>query len=406
MKWYFSREDCLHIGEVEKVPDFIVNKTAEPPWQMWKNRIRTVVFEEGITDIGIGIFRDWIHLERVVLPKSLKRIHSDCFSGCINLKEVIPASDDTDFLYLYDYMDELRRDPLFDKKDGREVIVFENNAFYDVPWALKKWGTWYISHGTLYTCLHRQRQMVIPDTVESIGPYAFYGPEVELVILPGILDLKIHEDAFSGSCIHYTKQMKKRLPDAFMLEAEDGGDAYPDMKRFRVREKKPGWHYRPRDPFGNVQKEYRGIVGTDTVNGAYYLAREVKKGKVAVGILFHSGKKLVKEVHSLRWSDWNQDYRQYYETPYYEDGDCSVRMRGRYAMIFGKDYEELEYEFYSAQVMGTLTEGYDIVRYSDPESHEEWFLVDEEEFAYGEVETLVLNIWMKNHPDYRLPEEG
>ena len=133
--------------------------------------------------------------------------------------------------------------------------------------------------------------------------------------------------------------------------------------------------------------------------------REVKKGLVAVGILFDSEKKAVQEVQSIRWSDWNQDFRQYYETPYREEDEYSVRIRGKNAMIFGKDESELEYEFYSSPVTDELINGFDILRYSNPNSHEEWFLIEETDFAYGEAETAVLNVWMKNHPEYQLPEE-
>lgn len=404
MKWYFSKDDCLHIAGTGMVQDYFEGKNAEPPWQMWKNRIRFLYVEEGITDLGAFLFKDWPRLQQVYLPESLKRIRIGCFSGCKKLRDVITPND-TEYVSLYHYMDELRKDPQFDKKDGTHVVVFDSNAFYDTPWALEKWGPLYIKNDTLYTSLHRDKCMVLPENMKAIAPFAFYGPEVEQVILPINPELKVHEDAFSGSCIHYSKQMSKRLPEAFALVLEEGGKEYPGMKRFCVRAKKPYWHYGPRGYEGNVRKEYRGIVGTDAVNGAYYLTREAKKGKVAVGILFRSDSKVVSEVQSIRWSDWNRDYRCYYETPYYEDGLYSVRLKGRNAMIFGKDYEELEYEFYSSPVMGILTDGYDVVRYGDENLHEEWFLAEEEEFDYGEVETDLLNIWMKNHPEYRLTEE-
>lgn len=404
MKWYFSKDDCLHITENGKVPDYFEGTGGEPPWQLWKNRIRFLYIEEGITDLGANAFQNMPHLEQVFLPNSLKRIHMGCFSGCRKLSRVV-TGDDTEFLFLYHYIDELRKDPLFDRRDGHQIIVFDSNAFYDVPWAIQRWGVYYIHDRNLYTCLHRCYEMRVPEQVEYIGPFAFYGTETERVILPISLNLKIHEDAFSGTSLYFSKRMQKKLPEAFVLTTEDGGELYPGIKRFRVCAKSPQWRYGPRDSMGNVRKEYRGVVGIDAVNGAHFIMREVKKGLVAVGILFDSEKKAVQEVQSIRWSDWNQDFRQYYETPYREEDEYSVRIRGKNAMIFGKDESELEYEFYSSPVTDELINGFDILRYSNPNSHEEWFLIEETDFAYGEAETAVLNVWMKNHPEYQLPEE-
>lgn len=56
-------------------------------------RIRSVVFSDGIQVLGMNSFAACKNLEKVVIPESVKTIGSGCFGGCTNLKEItIPNS--------------------------------------------------------------------------------------------------------------------------------------------------------------------------------------------------------------------------------------------------------------------------------------------------------------------------
>lgn len=72
MKWYFSKDDCLHITENGKVPDYFEGAGGEPPWQLWKNRIRFLYIEEGITDLGGKCFPEHAASGASVLAQLLK----------------------------------------------------------------------------------------------------------------------------------------------------------------------------------------------------------------------------------------------------------------------------------------------------------------------------------------------
>ncbi len=52
------------------------------------DRIRSIVLEEGVTEIGNGAFRDLKYVQEVTLPQSLKRIGSGAFTGCEGLQEI------------------------------------------------------------------------------------------------------------------------------------------------------------------------------------------------------------------------------------------------------------------------------------------------------------------------------
>lgn len=56
-------------------------------------RIRSVVFSDGIQVLGMNLFAACKNLEKVVIPESVKTIGRGCFGGCTNLKEItIPNS--------------------------------------------------------------------------------------------------------------------------------------------------------------------------------------------------------------------------------------------------------------------------------------------------------------------------
>ena len=52
------------------------------------DRIRSIVLEEGVTEIGNGAFRDLKYVQEVTLPQSLKRISAGAFAGCEELQEI------------------------------------------------------------------------------------------------------------------------------------------------------------------------------------------------------------------------------------------------------------------------------------------------------------------------------
>lgn len=62
-------------------------KAADTPFYPYKNQIKSVVVEEGVTVLGYRMLRE-IGMESVTFPETLLEIKSDCFRSCTNLKEV------------------------------------------------------------------------------------------------------------------------------------------------------------------------------------------------------------------------------------------------------------------------------------------------------------------------------
>ena len=47
-------------------------------------------------------------------------------------------------------------------------IFIGHNAFYDVPWAIEKWGNFYIHNHVLSACFHAEDHVKIPAGVKAL----------------------------------------------------------------------------------------------------------------------------------------------------------------------------------------------------------------------------------------------
>ena len=73
-------------------PDFSIT----PPWESYKDCIKSVKIEDGVTKIGKGAFYNCTNLISINIPDSVTKICSFAFSGCTGLLSVdIPESVDS-----------------------------------------------------------------------------------------------------------------------------------------------------------------------------------------------------------------------------------------------------------------------------------------------------------------------
>lgn len=402
----------------------------------WKHTVQTIEIGEGITELGIGAFEGCENLETVFLPKTIKRIAARCFSGCTNLTDIYlykrnqysRKSEEPEYRFIYE--------PVPDRRgyDKESEVIFGIDAFKDVPWAIKKWGANYIKDGVLYTCFHTDDPVVIPEgvrkihqfalkdvsaeaiefpsslcelealafsdvncrlinlpeSIKTVGPFAFSGSGIEQIIFSCQSEPEIHENAFDGMNfpvkLPKNKRGKLELPEAYELVLEKSS-LYGDFKRYKVQMKKP---------------DTGGVVGTDAVDCAKHMIPKLKKDHLAVGVIFNSGTKMIEDVRSLRWNDWENNLYLYQVTPHYgSDGTLD----GKHSFIWSKEVKEVQYELYSPAAGELAAGGYDIMKYRDPNMHEEWFLGPGHYFCYGPEEFRLLEFWLKAHPDYKLPED-
>ena len=86
LTWRLSRDTgVLTISGEGAMDDYIAYYAPHFPCY---DRIKSIVLEEGVTEIGNGAFRDLKYVQEVTLPQSLKRISAGAFAGCEGLQEI------------------------------------------------------------------------------------------------------------------------------------------------------------------------------------------------------------------------------------------------------------------------------------------------------------------------------
>ncbi len=86
LTWQLSRDTgVLTISGEGAMDDYIAYYAPHFPCH---DRIKSIVLEEGVTEIGNGAFRGLKNVQKVTLPQSLKRIGSGAFTGCEGLQEI------------------------------------------------------------------------------------------------------------------------------------------------------------------------------------------------------------------------------------------------------------------------------------------------------------------------------
>ena len=90
VRWELSVAGVLTITGSGAMDDFAV---GEAPWYDYKEQIKKVVIEAGVTSIGSSSFADFAAMAAVTIPEGVTAIGESAFAGCSALKSiVIPAS--------------------------------------------------------------------------------------------------------------------------------------------------------------------------------------------------------------------------------------------------------------------------------------------------------------------------
>lgn len=137
----------------------------------YESLVKTMVIEEGISEIGSDVFSHYRSMETIFLPNSLKQIRKRAFDYCDQLKTVsIP--DSVTWIAEQAFVD----------CSGLESVSLSNDLTA-------------ISEGTFYGC-ENLREIAIPDGVTVIEEYAFGNcRSLQEVRLPEGL-IAIHNRAF------------------------------------------------------------------------------------------------------------------------------------------------------------------------------------------------------------------
>ena len=431
VSWYLTGDGSLVISGFGKVPDFSCGRNPAPPWEDKKDLIRELVIREGIDEIGIRAFAGCRNLKKAILPETLFRIDAYAFMDCTLLEEVqIPEG--VRFCHVYETVDD---------SDDTELLRFGSQAFYRTPWALARWGKFYIQKGVLYALFTDEEYPELPSTVHAISKFAFAGTNAQTVYMPDSVT-SISDFAFSSSHLQsliipdsvsadhigshaFTatelsrvsfpgswRKVRRRLIDQLLRRGSRGepddlislpsiyeivltaDKKYGPFKKLRIRERQPAAAGKSADGTSAC------VYGVRLLSPGVPLQRKILRGSVLIGIVYDDN--LVQYTATCSWNryeEWPEDFRLY---------PCVDPDSG--AISAWSDHEngvdDNSIKGYYISVDGTSDEG-NTVRTGCKDCREEWFWSNGEGFYSnhyygGGLEIDLLELWIRQHPEVRI----
>ena len=213
LTWEFDSNGALIIsgsGEIE----------ADAPWKLHRSTIKTIVIEEGVTEIEENAFRNYEEVSSVYIPNSVTEIGDRAFYYTTSLENItIPAGVKKmgEFVFYGGALkcvtfapgSNIVSEETFRSCEYLESVILPNSittiesrAFYECP-ALK--------------------EITIPASVKNWGEFIFYGSALETVTFADGLEV-IGDQSFRGTTTLkniYFPETLKEIKDRAFYEIDD-----------------------------------------------------------------------------------------------------------------------------------------------------------------------------------------
>ena len=420
--WNLDENGVLTLEGHGKIPNFDCGPNPSAPWKSVKDQIVEIQIMEGVTEIGVNAFKECKKLKKVVLPHSLGRIQMHAFWNCRQL--VCIESERTDFKYVYD--DRECQYVIFDGYHKRkDTVIFGIDSFRNVPWSKSKWGDFYCNGEVFYvTFTGEAEEMVIPEGIRVIKPFAMNAVEVDSVVLPNTLEV-IEELAFAGSNIKsrmfLPNSIKTVSPYAFsdcfislisfpfswnpekirwkrttseMIRRQK----FPEyIKRFSLSllENKSFGRFRKMQVTENKEIYHRDGTVTRVRNDkdidiGKCMYRRIRLGKVLLCVTYEDNK--VVSVKSFAWNNYYELPNEYLMYPVQDEGKELLPWRDSFTY---QERDDIVYAFCDTD--GEALKNAEVLRFRHPDSHEEWFWSDDIGNFGGPLEMEFLEMWLSMH---------
>ncbi|MCQ2227208.1 MAG: leucine-rich repeat domain-containing protein [Bacteroidales bacterium] len=137
---------------------------SDIPWNESRKSVKSVEFGESVTNIGNRVLYNCSNLKSVTIPEGVTSIGTSAFSGCTNLTSIeIPSSITSIGNYAFERCNVIRRLHIGSIESWCR-IKFGDKVFNLASTDVK-----------LYDKNGEVKELVIPEDVTKINPYAFYG---------------------------------------------------------------------------------------------------------------------------------------------------------------------------------------------------------------------------------------
>ena len=225
--WNLSDDGTLTISGTGKMPSY---SNGSAPWYSQRGAIKNVVIKNGVTSIGSGAFSGCDQITSITIPNSVTKIDGYAFNGCVNLTSIaIPNSVTSIGWYAFAYCQRIASieiprsvtsigEGTFSNCLGLTSITIPNSVTSigkQLFQSCKSLVSMKVEGGNIYydsrnncnaiietqsnTLLAGCKNTIIPNSVKSIGNYAFYYcPELTSITIPNSVT-SIGDGAF-GNC--------------------------------------------------------------------------------------------------------------------------------------------------------------------------------------------------------------
>ncbi|MBP5363608.1 MAG: leucine-rich repeat domain-containing protein [Ruminococcus sp.] len=189
-------------------------------------KVKKLVFPEGITEIGCGYdydlgreacyesFADMKYLQKVVFPKSLKRIGNNTFADCPRLKKVTLPDSIEEIKYGAFQNSGLKEANIPKSLVKNSGCIFKGTPFEETLEKAASDGFVIFNDVLLYKYVGNEENVVIPDGIENICDRAFWtARNVKTVGIPESV-------RYINSAFEYSSVENLVIPDTVDTESE------------------------------------------------------------------------------------------------------------------------------------------------------------------------------------------
>ena len=199
IKCNLSDDGTLTISGTGDMPSYV--HQDDVPWFNDRSKINKVVIEYGVTSIGSHVFHLCLRLTSITIPNSVTSIGDYAFKNCNITSITIPNSVTS--IGEKVFMDNLRLTSIIVEKDNPKYDSRDNcNAIIETS-----------SNKLILGC----KNTVIPNSVTSIGDYAFFGSNLTSITIPNSVK-SIGDYAFGGCSDLTSITFKRTSPPEFGKE--------------------------------------------------------------------------------------------------------------------------------------------------------------------------------------------